>query len=225
MAEKESKLKIITRSLETDPNVVVLPFREDNANELRKYFTEGLGGGNKFSSYVLSQPGQGHEVVIHVAPKRGLYTGAELQKFMDGIIPQLKPSEVNRFSQDIENSPEYFLSVASFNFRETHGREKVTLRRVCELYDDVFKNDFNFKNGKKTVEEEKTLVYERVIRVRIFPNEEIGKNALKKYCDSLKDETRGKDLGAILYVSLAEIQKYEPKIIQKLKASGQTRFI
>lgn len=229
MAKTKSKLEIISKSLSEDSKVVVLPFVEDNADELREYFREGFGEEfDSNSSFVLSQPGNGHQVVMSVAPARGLYTGTELQKFMEGLVPELTTSEVNRFMQDVNHSDGNFLSIGSLNFREVYGREKITLKRVCKLADGVFANDFGFKDGKKEVDEQKTLVYRRLIHVRVFPNEEIGRNALQRYQDSLKAEnkrTGRRDLAAIQYVSLAEIQKYAPNIVKTLKARRQTRFI
>ena len=215
--KNKSKLEIITNSLKDDQSVIVLPFVDDNANGLRKYFEE-------FAT-LLFEPGSGHLVKLYVAPTQGLYMAKELQSFMEGLLPKLKPSLINRFNQGINCAPENFLSMGNLNFREIYGKEKIIVKRDCKMHDDVFANDFNFKDGKKNVENKLIVEYHRLIQVNVYPNEEIGKNALKRYQESLKDKNRSMDLDALLYVSLDEIQKYEPKIIEKLKTSGQEKFI
>jgi hypothetical protein len=205
MAKRKSKLEIIANSLKNNSRVAVL-LKEDNADGLRRNFKELEKFYSRPTSEVIKGPGQ-HRVQFYVAPVNGLYTARKLQSFMQNLVPELKPSEINDFSQGTYRFPENFLEIGSLNFRESYGREKVRMHRAREITDDVFANDFNFKNGKKTAEEERDLDYDRLVQIRVYPNQEIGRAALQK--------RKSHDMSAVLYISLDEIRKYAPAAISR----------
>ncbi len=137
---------------------------------------------------------------------------------MEIVVPDLKPGMSNRFQQSTQGFSRGSLILGSLGYKEEIGQEVETTIRVCTLKDPLFFGISGFdETGKKTTKDKRTIPYERVTWLRVFPNEEIGRNAIKRYYDTLVDDSLQTDLGALSYVGLQTIQEYEPQILELLK--------
>ena len=176
---KMSKLTIVRQSLETNPEVVITKVFE-------KSYLPGRDG---FWSHTMD---------FFVAPKNGLYTAEELQKFMMGLVPEgLQPTCKDDFSQYDQNSD---LSLGKLYFDEDIGQEKVT--RICTLTDEQLFNVSKFINGQRTIEESRA--YQRRTWVRPFPSESLVRDLLE---GKLSSEYR---------IRPEELKRYQPGFFQRI---------
>ncbi len=102
-----SKLKQIRTALTANPNVYVVHVEDVS------HFPERLMGFSQTVEFV-------------VAPKGGLYSAGELNDFMKGLVPRLKPNQVDYFHQ----GPAY-LEFGRLYFDEKIGEE--TTKTVIEI--------------------------------------------------------------------------------------------
>src|SRR3989344_8072016 len=107
-----SLLHVIDEALKTNPLVIIVK-RDDYIDFQRKL--------SLTAPKPLDQTS--HEVWYHVAPKEGLYTKAELNVFMNSLMPHLKRE--NHYSHIYED--QHRLNLSWFMFREDIGVEKITV--------------------------------------------------------------------------------------------------
>ncbi len=120
-----------------------------------------------------------HTVDYYVAPKKGIYTADGLQKFMMGLLPDIKPTSVDDFLKS-----DCQLSFGKLYFDEKIGEERTISTRVCTLTDELMKDKFGFVEGQQTIEKDTTLPYMRRVWVRPFPSERIAEDIRSGKLDS-----------------------------------------
>ena len=107
-----------------------------------------------------------HKVDFIVAPNHGIYTGKELQDFMETLIPALQPTCLDRF-HEWDTSMEF----GKLYFDEDLGTEvikhEITLAESDFLPPDVV------ENGKAVYEETRRI--QRRTWVRLYPDQEIAR--------------------------------------------------
>jgi len=183
-----SKLSIIRKSLEEDPEVVIAKVFE------RNYLPGRIGYWS-------------HTMDFWVAPKNGLYTAGELQEFMLSLVPKgLGPTLIDNFSQHGEKS---VLDFGKLYFDEQIGEEKVT--RTCTLTDKELLNVSGFVDGKTTIEE--TQPYVRRIWVKPFPDEAFVRYALEERRRVMEGE-RGGDISLEHYVHPEVLKRHQSIVLQ-----------
>lgn len=186
-----SKFETVKKALETNPEVILVNM------DLKNYFPERDG--------YFTQTAD-----IYVAPKQGLFTGDELQEFMEGLIPGLKPTSVDRFHQYNDS-----LDFGKLYFDEKIGEERVVIKRTHTMTDPEFTSTFDVKDnglenvyglneqGILVIDTDKTEAHERRTWVRPFPTEKFAKDVLE---GKIRSEYR---------TDLKELKNYQLNIIQK----------
>ncbi|MBI2129631.1 hypothetical protein HYU07_05305 [Candidatus Woesearchaeota archaeon] len=183
-----SKLTVIKKALETNPEVVIVKIFNENY----------LPGKNVDCEYVGDDVIMcwNHLVDFCVAPKDGLYIKDELQSFMMGLIPKsLKPTFKENFQAYGDK-----LHFGELCFEEVIGQEKST--RICKVTDEELLNYNGFVNGQQIIK--KTLIYQRRTRVRVFPDELVTGDVLE---DTLRGELI-KPFGYGASLSFGDLMKY-----------------
>lgn len=155
-----SKLTIVRKSLETNPEVVIAKVFEKNY----------LPGRDGYWSHTMD---------FWVVPKNGLYTAKKLQDFMMSLVPEgLEPTSIDDFRQYNKKSS---LDLGKLYFDEDIGQEKVT--RICTLSDEELLNVSGFVNGQRTIEEDRP--YQRRTWVSLFPNKALVRDLLEGKLNSV----------------------------------------
>lgn len=190
-----SKLKTIEDSLKSNPEVVVVRRDEDN-----------LLPGTVYTG------AWSHLVRFYIYPKSGLYTAHELQEFMEGLVPSLKSSTINCFSEGRERVPEYFLSLGSVWYDEKIGEEMVHTNRVITITDEYLFNTDGFNDRKKIIDTEKTINLQRRICLHVYPNEDIALDITSKIPKIYQEILSSELLKSELSVSRETIAKYRPEL-------------
>ncbi len=148
-----SQLKVIKEALESNPEVITI-----KVNEL-------LNTLHIFDSIVSSIV---HMVNYIVAPKRGLYTANELQRFMMELVPGIEPIHTNKFVQYSDR-----LEFGGLSFEEIIIEEQKRVKRIFTLKDkDIVLGDF--VNGQKIVSWDGLENFKRMIYLTPYPNETIA---------------------------------------------------
>lgn len=106
-----------------------------------------------------------HKVDFIVAPNRGIYTGKELQEFMEALIPGLQPTCLDQF-HDRDTSMEF----GKLYFDEDLGTE--VIRHELTLNESDFLPAEVVENGKAIYEEQRKI--QRRTWVRLYPDQEIA---------------------------------------------------
>jgi|SRR3989344_4763405 len=150
-----SKLTIVRQALERNPDIDVVNVL-DSINIQTISYPSDLGG-------------WAHTVIYAVAPKRGLYTAEELQRFMDRLIPGVEPTTRDDFREEHEN-----LLFGKLYFDEEIGPVRKTL--TLEFSDEELKDSDGF-DGKRTVIDEVYKGHMRRIFVAPYPNSSIARKS------------------------------------------------
>lgn len=176
MTTQISKFKIVKKALEENPQVIIVDLK------LESSFPRRIG-------YVTQTAN------FSIAPSMGLYTANELQEFMQGLIPGLKPYAQGDFFQADEIKELHFGYVG---FEEKIGEERIESTHV--MTDPEFTQTFDYGKGLENVyglDEEGILVRRKVIDhlrrtwVNLYPNEQFAKDLLEGKIDSThKDRTK-----------------------------------
>lgn len=178
-----SKLSIVRQALETNPEVIIVDSQE------RNYLPERSG----FFCHTLD---------YWVAPKNGLYTAEELQGFMMGLVPNLKPTQQDDFRQYDKNSD---LAFGKLYFDEKVGEGRRITKRILTLTDEELLNVAGFVNGEQTIDKDVTEEYTRRTWVRPFPNEAFARDVLDGKLEFSEYQARPSDL-----------KRYQPNLVQRL---------
>lgn len=101
-----------------------------------------------------------------VAPKNGLYTVEELQKFMIDLLPDLEPTEVERFY--IDNRHIKSMILGSLCFTEEIGKEITQTKFV------VSNKELAEIKGHRNREETREKVIVDATFVYVYPNKEFA---------------------------------------------------
>lgn len=141
-----SKLDTVRAALQSNVNVQIV------AAEERVYFPHP-------HSYWT------HTVDFVVAPNRGIYAAAELQAFMESIIPGLQPTSIDQF-HNFDTS----MDLGKLYFDEDLGTE--TIRHELTLTEWDFLPDGIVNDGKVICEEERKI--RRRTWVRLYPDQEVA---------------------------------------------------
>ncbi|MDB5225535.1 MAG: hypothetical protein JWL87_487 [Candidatus Adlerbacteria bacterium] len=134
-----------------------------------------------------------HTVDFIVAPNQGIYTGPELQAFMDSLLPGLEATCVDRF-HEWDTSMRF----GKLYFDEDIGSE--TTRREITLFETDFLPVGVVQDGKAVFEETEKI--QRRTWVSLYPDQEIAM-ARARYAydiprtDLLQFQRRGKKLGFV----------------------------
>jgi len=162
--KQEEKLYAVKNSLASNSNVIIGAI-------------EGLGLEDSLTENYnllipsIYSPGK-YVVDFLVAPKKGLYTGGELQEFMMNLIPNgMTPDSITNFFQFRNGS----MNFGHLIFYELLGKKKTTkeiissYKRMCHLEGLV--------DGKKKVEEKTEDVFS-CIKISPYPSEAYIKDIL-----------------------------------------------
>lgn len=182
---KMSKLSIVQKALETNTEAIIVNTQEGN-------YSSG-----KIGFFC-------NTVDYWIAPKKGLYEAEKLQKFMIGLIPNLKPDQQDNFRQDNKRG---YLELGKLYFDEKIGKEKTNVERIFHV-NGKDKENFNLPesvNGKQTIKKNVNEDYKRRIWVRLFPDEAFAKDILN-----------GKLIDSVYRVKSSDLKKYKPGLIQRL---------
>ena len=182
-----SKLNIVKSALESNPNVVIIMSDEyrENLFPYRVKFPNGIDQGYNILS--------GQFFDFRVAPKNGLYTLAELQSFMLGLVPALEPTARDDFRQY-----QSMFWCGGLRFEEIIGYEKVSTKRIQTLTDEGLLGAYkSFVDGKRIVDAEDTIMYARGILVGVYPDKEFAQDV----CEGKIKESNP--------VSLKELKRYQ----------------
>ena len=199
-----SKLSVIKKSLQANPDVVIVNVEQyGNINKVLDYT------GND----VLT-----HEVKLTVAPRTGLYTAKELQEFIGGLISHI-PGKIyasgkfqepenptlgySDFGFSLKNQNIGYLHLGYVQYTEIVGSEQrtVEVKRIINIaVNDLVDNSGLINNPRVERKTQETFQQDYLRRIWIspFPNREIAENAL-----SHPDDT-----GLQLYASLDQIMPY-----------------
>jgi len=134
-----------------------------------------------------------HTVDFIVAPNCGIYAGAELQKFMEALIPGLHPTCVDQF-HEWDTSLEF----GKLYFDEDLGTD--VIRHEITASESDFLPTGVVEGGKAFYEETRKI--QRRTWVRLFPDQEIAM-LRDKYCYNIPRtdlemfKSRGRKLGFI----------------------------
>jgi len=188
-----SKLSTLRQALVSNPKVVIVgePMAEYLSTGGGSYYPETRHTSwswDGFDRWIISQTYR-----FVVAPKGGLYTAKELQKFMMGLTNDLKPAYVKDFIEAIDN-----LEFGYLLYKEEIAEEKRFVTRRIELTDKEAEFS-NFKDGlwvgappNWPVDVVEDISHIREIFIMPYPNEIIaaGNRNVAYYPDksiSLKD--------------------------------------
>lgn len=176
-----SKLETINDLLENNSNVVVI----NKTRDREIYLPETQ---ERYKD-LIKRNLEGHfrdQVVIWIAPKKGLYSPKGLNEFMRSLIPNLKPKKTELFKEYHGGGVpiQKFLNYGHLKFQETIGEEKILQQRTLKLTDEEIKNNKlfkNFINGKlETNLSGKRNIYREIVICPV-PNKNIGKGILRAY--------------------------------------------
>lgn len=189
-------LEKIQQELKRNPGVVVVRVSEtkDTKNipplgHWPPLALHALGNGSHWSV---------HEVDVHIAPVKGLYSAQELAMFMRMLVPDEK--------RRIEVAPHFReteLSIGWDIFYETIGFEDISLSREASLNDPALSNELGFVDGKAACSWSTRLSYERGIFVKTYPSEHIAQDMLEGRLG--KDETFGTKYTKEIPISMLKI--------------------
>ena len=178
-----SKLSVVRETLEKNPGVVIVH------TDKKVYLPDKNG----FFC---------HTIDYWVAPKDGLYTAKELQRFMLGLIPNLPPTSKDDFVQWKKDGE---LQFGKLYFDEKVGEERTITKRILVLTDEELLDANRFVGGKLIIDKDVTEDYVRRTWVRPFPNEAFA-------MDVLNGKLRNYEYGANQNI----LRRYKPSLLQKL---------
>ena len=169
--EQKTKLAAVRSALRENPNVVLVGTRTENYLPGREgYFS--------------------HTVDFYAAPKVGIYSADELQKFMMHLLPGVEPTCKDNFG---ESGSE--LRFGKLYFDEKIGEERIT--RICTITDrellgtieivegqviNGYVPKIDLKTGQVTLTS--TQDYTRRTWVRIYPNEQLARDVFEGKIDA-----------------------------------------
>lgn len=131
-----------------------------------------------------------------VAPKIGLYTPEELQRFMMGLVPDVEPTEITDFSY---SEPADCLRCGILTFDEKIGLGVTFTTVIEEITDNELVDCREFTSCKREFIDhgaDVTKAYIRRILVIPFPDEAIARSFLRGHtprsvCDILYGDSLG----------------------------------
>jgi hypothetical protein len=146
-----SKLSQVKKALQNNPDITIVATKEINH----------LPDKDGFFS---------HTVDFYVAPKNGtVSTAEELQALMMSLVPEIKPSSIDKF-RDLSDS----IELGKLYFDECIGIKNV---KIVLTDEDMF-NVGSFVDGKL----DRTEKIERRVWVRLYPNIQIASLAERGEC-------------------------------------------
>lgn len=170
------KLKVI-RALEENPDIEYGfqgPFRDS--------FPESEGDG--ISQYAF----------YWVAPKKGLYNPSDLQEFMMGLVPDIKPLNSKIFSRTNEK-----LMLGYLNFSEVIARERVVGTSITTLVDADMVGPEGYESGECVVPVDGITELKRSTDLEVYPSPAIAKAVKKGEITLLNGGIR-----------ISDIERYQP---------------
>lgn len=118
-----------------------------------------------------STRGIDHDIFFYVAPKKVRFDAEDLNRFMDGLIQALQPSNKEPF-KDGECMGEELLYFGRIEFYEEIGFELINRR--FSIIDEYFKDNTGFKNGSLVIPEHIRRVRRR-IGIEVYPYEGLAR--------------------------------------------------
>jgi hypothetical protein len=186
-----SKYETVRKALEGNPEVAIVDLQTKNFFPGRNgYFTQTAD--------------------FWVAPTVGLYNADDLQEFMHGLVPGLKPTMKDAFHQ-FKNE----LSFGKLYFDEKIGEERAVTQVTHTMTDQEFTNTFDVsgdglenvyglnEKGVLVVDSDRTVEHRRRTWVRPFPTATFARDVLEGKVDG---EYR---------TSVSNIKRYEPGVLQR----------
>jgi len=182
MAEpKPSKLDIIRRSLEENPDIVYEePISITHIDENGDFYDQ-----HQSHDYA-------HTVHYSVAPKKGIFDTNELNLFLYGsllnkkAIGGLEPKSITEFQED-----HWELTLGELFYEEIIGKRRDINRRFLYFKDQEFNDSLKLPKGVKEIQNSDQMKYVRGIWIKAYPSREImdgephshyiSKNALEGY--------------------------------------------
>lgn len=157
-----SKLAHVRKSLEENPNIVIVIAPEENHLPERSVFS--------------------HTVDFYIAPKENEYDAKKLQKLLDSLILGLKPTCQDEFSDRGATSD---LGFGYLCFDEVIGKEVVRTTTVLTITEPELLTPGGLiicDLGRRAINQGRTIVVDvqEVLRrtwVRLFPDRELALNA------------------------------------------------
>lgn len=120
---------------------------------------------------VLSNTTRAYNVFLEIAPRDGLYTAEELQRFMMGLVsPNMKPQHTRNFS--VEGG---ILYMGSLEFHEKIGTIEKHTTEVLTSTDNELREYYGFL-GQKVFERKDKGNFWRHTTLNIFPSEEVWRD-------------------------------------------------
>ncbi len=161
----------IRKALEENSDIIVVGTKERNSLTDMKTYIPGIHSANWIlnKSVVI--------VEIHVAPKGGIYTVEELNKFMDGLlflIPDIEPKFVQKFSQDGDT-----MDFGNLTFEEKIAEEEQTVKRIITLIDKTLSETKGFQNDRKIINASGKRDLMRGIQINVYPDEDIATQSIR----------------------------------------------
>ncbi len=150
---------------------------------------------------------------FYVAPRNGLYTAEELNKFMMGLLPHSTPEKVKTFAHirnDLyEEDVPYpgSLRIGWLDF----SRENLENKTFKEL---------PYWDRERIHQNQKVLIrFENNATIYLFPDQEVAKDFISEK-NKLQYYTRTRDLLDGIVVSYVYLEKIKPGLISDLEKIG-----